>query len=275
MTPRRRLVGRWLRGLAAASVTAMFMLPVYWVLVTSFKTPEEIFSSVPVWWPGQFNLDNYLVLFREGDWRSLLNSLILASTSTVIAMIVGTAAGYVLIRDRIGGRPLAMGIIGLRLIPPVVLAFPIFLLYLQLGWVDTYHGLIILYTALSLPYVIWMMRGFVGDVPVEIEESARLDGCSRWGVLFRIVFPLVAAGMLATAVFAFVFAMNEFAFAIMLTRTNVTTFPVQLTRYMGVQSTLWGKLSAMAVLGSLPVLVVVLLLQRYLVRGISMGAVKG
>ena len=162
----------------------------------------------------------------------------------------------------------------LRPVPPLAL-FPIFLLYVWLAWVDTYHGLIILYTAFSLPYVIWMMRGYIEEVPLELEESALVDGCTRWEVLWKVVFPMVRTGLFATAVFTFVFAWNDFIFSLVLTRTEVTTYTVQVTHYFGGQSNFWAKIAAMSVLGTVPIFVVVATMQRFLVRGISMGAVKG
>ena len=159
--------------------------------------------------------------------------------------------------------------------PPVAIVFPVFLLYVWLGGVDTYWGLILLYTAFNLPYVIWMMRGYIMDIPIELEESALVDGCSRWQVLMGVVFPMARSGLFATAVFTFVFAWNDFIFALVLTRTEVITYPVQVTHYFGGQSNFWAKIAAMSVLGTVPVFIAVATLQRYLVRGISMGAVKG
>ena len=161
------------------------------------------------------------------------------------------------------------------MIPPIAIVFPLFLLYVFFGWVDTYHGLILLYTAFNLPYVIWMMRGYIEDVPLELEESALVDGCTRWETLLKVVFPMVRNGLFATAVFTFVFAWNDFIFALVMTRSEVTTFPVQVTHYFGSQSNFWAKIAAMSVLGTVPVFVAVAFLQRYLVRGISLGAVKG
>jgi multiple sugar transport system permease protein len=161
------------------------------------------------------------------------------------------------------------------MVPPIVIVFPVFLLFVYFGWVDTFHGLILLYTAFSLPYVIWMMRGYIQDIPVELEESALVDGCTRWQVFAKVVWPMARTGLFATAVFTFVFAWNEFIFALVLTRSSVTTFPVQVTHYFGGQSNFWAKIAAMSMLGTVPIFVIVALLQRFLVRGISLGAVKG
>jgi multiple sugar transport system permease protein len=162
-----------------------------------------------------------------------------------------------------------------RMLPPIAVVFPTFFLYAKVGWADTYHGLILLYTAFALPYVIWMMRGYLQEIPLELEEAALVDGCSRWGVLRHVVIPVARSGLFATAVFAFIFSWNEFLFALVLTRTQVITYPVQISQYFGAQSTFWAKISAMSVLGTLPVFLAVAAFQRYLVRGISLGAVKG
>lgn len=264
----------WRYALALALVI-VFCFPIYWLFIISFKTPEEIFAFPPVWYPESIQFANYRVLFKDGDATTVWNSLVLAGVSTVFAMILGTIAAYSLVRFKTGGENLAVWIISQRMMPPVAIVFPIFLLYVFLGWVDTYHGLIILYTAFNLPYVIWMMRGYIEDIPIELEESALVDGCSRWQVLWKVVFPMARAGLFATAVFTFVFAWNEFLFALVLTRTEVVTYTVQVTHYFGGQSNFWAKIAAMSVLGTIPVFIAVATMQRYLVRGISMGAVKG
>ena len=264
-----------MRYAAAIALTIFFVFPVYWLFIISFKTPDEIFAFPPAWYPKSIQFANYRVLFKDGDAETVWNSLVLAGVSTVIAMVLGTMCAYSLVRFKTGGENLAVWIISQRVMPPIVIAFPIFLLYVFFRWVDTYHGLIILYTAFSLPYVIWMMRGYIEDLPLELEESALVDGCTRWEVLWKVVFPMVRSGLFATAVFTFVFAWNDFLFALVLTRTEVVTYTVQVTHYFGGQSNFWAKIAAMSVLGTIPVFFTVATLQRYLVRGISMGAVKG
>jgi multiple sugar transport system permease protein len=270
-----RGLGLALRYVAAVLATIIFLFPIYWLFTISFKTAEEIFSYPPVWWPAQLQFANYAVLFKDGDAVTVWHSLVIATVSTAFAMLLGTMCAYAIARYRTGGDNFAMWIISNRMIPPIAVVFPIFLLYVQLGWVDSYHGLIILYTAFNLPYVIWMMRGYIQDIPLELEESALVDGCSRWQTFWMIVLPLARSGLFATAVFTFVFAWNEFLFALVLTRNAVTTFPVQVTHYFGGQSNFWSKIAAMSVLGTIPIFIAVALLQRFLVRGISMGAVKG
>jgi multiple sugar transport system permease protein len=272
---RRKDVRLTLRYVVACLLVVIFVFPVYWLFIISFKTPDEIFAFPPVWYPKSIQFGNYFVLFKDGDAKTVLNSLILATVSTFFAMILGTIAAYSLVRFKTGGENLAVWIISQRMMPPVAIVFPVFLLYVFFGWVDTFFGLILLYTAFNLPYVIWMMRGYIEDIPLELEESALVDGCSRWAVLWKVVMPMARSGLFATAVFTFVFAWNEFLFALVLTRTEVSTYTVQVTHYFGGQSNFWAKIAAMSVLGTIPVFIAVATMQRYLVRGISMGAVKG
>ncbi len=272
---RRKDVRLAFRYLLALLLVIVFVFPVYWLFIISFKTPDEIFAFPPVWYPESIQFANYKVLFKDGDAATVGNSLILATVSTVFAMILGTIAAYSLVRFKTGGENLAVWIISQRMMPPVAIVFPVFLLYVWLGWVDSYTGLIVLYTAFSLPYVIWMMRGYIEDIPLELEESALVDGCTRWEVLWKVVLPMARSGLFATAVFTFIFAWNDFLFALVLTRTEVTTYTVQVTHYFGGQSNFWAKIAAMSVLGTIPVFITVAIMQRFLVRGISMGAVKG
>jgi multiple sugar transport system permease protein len=271
----RRRLATLVRFVAALLITALFLFPIYWLFMISFKTAEEIFAFPPKWAPSSIHFDNYAVLFKDGDAATVGNSLAIAGLSTIVAMVLGTLAAYSIARFRTGGDHLANWIISQRMVPPIAVVFPIFLLYVFLGWVDTYVGLVLLYTAFNLPYVIWMMRGYIQDIPIALEEAALVDGYTRWEVLWKVVLPMSRAGLIATAIFTFVFAWNEFLFALVLTRTEVATYTVQVTHYFGGQSNFWAKISAMSVLGTLPVFVVVGFMQKYLVRGISLGAVKG
>jgi len=264
-----------LRLAAAVLITVFFLFPVYWLFMISFKTADEIYAFPPVWWPASLQIGNYLVLFKDGDATAVWNSLVIASVSTLLAMTLGTLCAYSLARYKTGGDHLSNWIISQRMVPPIAVVFPIFLLYAFLGWVDTYVGMILLYTAFNLPYVIWMMRGYIQDIPRSLEEAALIDGCTRWQVIWKVVLPMCRAGLFATAIFTFVFAWNEFLFALVLTRTEVVTYTVQVTHYFGGQSNFWTKIAAMSVLGTLPVFIAVIFMQRYLVRGISLGAVKG
>jgi len=275
-------MNRWDHGwrlgvrVALALLAVLFFLfPIYWLASISVKTPEEIFSHPPVWIPSSISFNAYDTLFRDGDAWTVFNSLVTAGASTVLAMVFGTMAAYSIARFRTGDPHLSIWIISQRMIPQIVIAFPVFLLFVAWSLIDTYAGLIALYTAFNIPYVIWMMRGYIQDVPIELEHSALVDGLNRWQVLWKVVYPMTRGGIFATAVFAFIFAWNDFVFALILTRTEVMTYTVQVTGYFGSQSTFWGKIGAMSMLGVLPMFFVVATMQRFLVRGMSLGAVKG
>ena len=231
----------WQRTVAATLITLVFLFPIYWLFMISFKTAEEIYSSPPTWMPAAIQWSNYAVLFKDGDAKTVWNSIVVAGVSTVLAMFLGTIAAYSLARFKTGGENLDNWILSQRMIPPIAVVFPIFLMFVWIGklglqMMDTYHGLILLYTAFNLPYVIWMMKGYIQDIPKALEESALVDGCTRWQVIGKVVFPMCRAGLFATAIFTFVFAWNDFLFALVLTRTEVTTYTVQVTHYFGGQS---------------------------------------
>ena len=256
-------------------VTLIFVFPVFWLAMISIKTPNDIYAYPPVWLPSQVHFSSYITLFRDGDAWSVWNSLVTAGISTVLAMIIGTTAAYSIVRFRTGGDHLAIWIISQRMIPPICVAFPIFLLFVSWKMIDTYLGLILLYTAFNVPYVTWMMRGYIQEIPLELEQSALVDGLSRWAVLRKVVLPMARAGLFATAVFTFIFAWNDFLFALILTKSEVVTYTVKVTGYFGSQSTFWSKIGALSMLGVLPMMLVVGTMQRFIVRGMSMGAVKG
>lgn len=186
MTHRRRRhasLGVILRTLAAVALTLLFLFPIYWLFMISFKTAEEIYAFPPLWWPSHFRFDNYAVLFKDGDATTVWNSFVIAGVSTLAAMFLGSICAYSLARFRTGGDHLANWIISQRMVPPIAVVFPIFLLYVYFGWVDTHFGLILLYTAFNLPYVTWMMRGYILDIPPALEEAALVDGLTLAGVV--------------------------------------------------------------------------------------------
>ena len=265
----------YLRVALALGITLVFVFPVYWLAMISVKSPDEIYAYPPVWFPSEFRFSSYVTLFRDGDAWAVWNSLITAGVSTVLAMAIGTTAAYSIVRFRTGGENLAIWIISQRMIPPICVAFPIFLLFVSWQWIDTRFGLILLYTAFNVPYVTWMMRGYIQDIPLELEHSALVDGFSRWAVLRKVVLPMARAGLFATAVFTFIFAWNDFLFALVLTKSEAVTYTVKVTGYFGSQSTFWSKIGAMSMLGVLPMMFVVATMQRFIVRGMSLGAVKG
>ncbi len=273
---RKRLVqiARYLGVLVAVLIVAF---PIYWLFIMAFKSAEEMFSVPPIYWPSEFHLGNFIVLFSgiNEDFRTFINSLIIATSTTIVTMILGTMCAYSMARFRTGGHNFAIWIMSQRMLPPIAIAFPLFLAFAFVDILDTFPSIIVVYVAFNLPFAIWMMRGYIEDIPVELEESALVDGCTRWEVLYRVILPMSRAGIFATAVFTFVFTWNEFVFALVLSNKDIVTFPVQVTGYFAVQQTYWNKVGSMSILGSLPVFFAVIFFQRFLVRGISMGALKG
>jgi multiple sugar transport system permease protein len=251
-----------------------FIFPLFWIATMAFKSPDEYFRNPPVWLPRALILTHFEQLITNKAAGALGRSLIITVGSTLLALIVACPAAYSLARFNTGGHNFAFWILSQRFLPPVAVVFPVFLLYRLLRWVDTYHGLMLLYATFSLPFVVWMMRGYFRDVPVEIEESALVDGCSRWCVLTQITLPLSVPGLIATTVFTFIFTWNEFLFALVLTRVKVVTLPVALSGYFGAQSAFWGEAAALSLIATAPIVILTLLVQRHLVTGLTLGAVK-
>ena len=271
---RRRRLKLVLRLAAAIAITAFFLFPIYWLFMISFKTPEEIFAFPPKWWPAQLQFDNYQVLFKDGDANTVGNSLVVASVSTVFAMFLGTLCAYSLARFRTGGENLANWIISQRMVPPIAVVFPIFLLYVWLKLVDTYVGLILLYTAFNLPFTIWMLRSFFLEVPQETQEAAMIDGCTWFGVLVRVILPLSAPGIAVTVILGFMFCWNAFNYPLMLAGRQSFPFTVGAIQFISYEQVLWGQMAAATIVAALPQLLLSLMVQKYIVRGLTMGAVR-
>ncbi|MCC6629281.1 MAG: carbohydrate ABC transporter permease [Chloroflexi bacterium] len=253
-----------------------FLFPIYWMLINAFKLPRDILIYPPVWVPSELTLENFdVAVTRYAGLRALTNSLVAAGGSTVLALVVGTLAGYSMARFNTGGRQLSFWLLTQRMIPAVSLIFPSFLLFKEIGWIDTPQALIALYAVAALPFTVWMTRGYIVEIPHEVEESALVDGCNRLQVLWRITLPLAAPGLAATAIFVFVFGWTEFLFAAILARTEMMTLPVVISSFYGTQASIYGVASALALMAMVPVFILALAMQRHLVRGLTLGAVKG
>jgi multiple sugar transport system permease protein len=260
---------------------AFFMFPIFWVAVTSIKLPGEYMHKPPIFIPENPTLNHFRNVMRTKGNVALENSLVIASCATLFSLIVGTLAAYSLARFNTGGKHFAFWLLSQRMMPPVVLVVPFFLLLKDVGqWnanfgLDTRAALIALYTVFNLPFIIWMMRSYFEGVPAELEESALVDGSTRLGVFWRITLPLSIPGLIATATFAFIFSWTEFLFAVVFTRTNATTLPVAIAGFSGSQGSNWGQASALAVVATAPVFALSLLVQRHFVRGLTLGAIRG
>lgn len=263
-----------LRYLLLGLVLVFFLFPLFWLATLAVKTPNEYFASPPVWLPENPTLIHLRALLQGKGISSFRNSMIIAGGATLLAMLIGVPAAYSMARFKTGGDNFAVWILSQRMLPPVVIVLPLFILYRALKWVDTHHGMILLYTVFNLPYVIWMMRGYFKDIPQEIEDSALVDGCNHWQALWRVTVPLSMAGLLTTAAFTFIFAWNEFLFAVVLTRVEATTVTVAIAGMFGSQSSFLGQVSWLSWISLAPVFVLTIIMQRYLVRGMTMGAIK-
>jgi multiple sugar transport system permease protein len=266
----RRLVQALAVGLAL-----LVMAPFLWLLQMSFKTNAQVFTFPP---PLLFTptLENYAALWTSGFRESFVNSLVVGVASTALPMLIGVPAAYALSRwtARAAG-PMALWILASRMAPPIAFTIPYFLAYRLLGLIDTRTGLVLIYMTFNLSLVVWMMRPFFDQLPRALEEAAWIDGASPAQAFFRVVLPLAAPGLAATAILCFLFAWNDFFFALILTRTEAMTAPVAVVNFMNYEGWEWGRIAAGGTMVMLPVLVFSVAVRRYLVRGLTGGAVKG
>lgn len=273
-------VTRLLRYALAFIALIVALAPIYWMLTISLKTEVDQFSVPPLWFLFRPTLAHYRDAFTTRSFgQYLLTSAVVSALSTLCAIVLGTLAAYALSNFRLPkrlNRRFALWILSTRMFPPIVTIVPLFLLMRDVQLLDTRMSLIIVYTAFNLPFVVWMMRGFFLEIPRELEEAARVDGDSRLGALVRVVLPLVTPGLAATAVFCLIISWNEFLFALVLTQTDAAmTLPVGIAGRVTQYEIKWGVMSAAASVAMMPILIFALAVQRYLVRGLSLGAVKG
>jgi multiple sugar transport system permease protein len=269
----RGAVAILVRYVLAIAVLVVFLFPLYWLGITALKTPDEILSYPPVWWPRSPQLASFVALFEDGGLGPIVNSLIVATASTLLAVTLGTASAYAVARASFGGWLFAGWALAGRFVPPIMIAVPFVLVLSGMGKVASLGALILLYAAFNLPYVLWMMRGYFCEVPVALEEQAMVAGLTREEALIRVAWPMVRGGLLATAAFTFLLAWNELVFALALTPEAGATLPAQLARF-GDDPELWSRTAALGAVGTLPVLLALVLMQRRLVRSLSFGFVR-
>lgn len=249
--------------------------PILWLLLTSFK-PTRLIQTWPptfLFWPTLFHYGKVMT----GEFaRFFLNSALVATGSVVVSLLFGIPAAYALARFRFTGKDdLTFWILTTRMAPPFGFIVAFFLIFRTLGLLNTYLALILVYLTFNLSFVIWMLKGFIQEIPVQIEEAARVDGCSRSGTLVRIVVPLAAPAIISTAILSFILSWNEFFFALVLTGRDTRTVPVALSTFIGSMGIEWGNMAALSVLAILPIIALAMAVQKYLVRGLTMGAMKG
>jgi multiple sugar transport system permease protein len=267
-------------------ITAIFIFPFAWILLSSFKPQREIFRMPPTLLPVEPTFQNYgqaLGLSEDPEYGradlpyTFRNSIIVGCLSTGVIVSVAVPAAYAFAKMNFPFRtPILISLLSLRMLPGIVLVLPIFVLFQTLKLLDTYRALVITYSALNLPFAIWLLSVFFQEVPSELEDAATVDGCGRLGVLRHIVLPLAAPAITAIGILVFLNCWNEFLFALILTSTPaVKTMPIGLASLQSAYFTRWGVMTAGAVLQTLPAIAFVLFAQRYIISGLTLGAVKG
>ncbi|QIG45578.1 carbohydrate ABC transporter permease [Nocardioides anomalus] len=266
--------------LTALAVAMLF--PVLWILETSIKENRDVYAVPAKFFRFDVTLDHFKDVFvgrgggRSDLSTSFLNSVVVAGVSTLLATLLGVPAAWAFSRFAVRAKKdLLFFILSTRFMPPVVVVIPIFLMYREVGLIDSKLGLILIYAAFNVPFTIWMMKGFVDEVPSEYEDAAMLDGYTRLQAFWRVTLPLLVPGIAATAVFALIFSWNEFVFAIFLTSSqDVRTAPPAIAGLIGGTTVDWGLVAASAAVFALPVLVFAYLVRKHLVAGVTLGAVR-
>jgi len=275
------LTGRLQLGLSYTFLITLLLLvlfPFYWMLVTSFKTEDQMRSLVSMFWPSPFALENYQQLLSKTEFVSWYgNSIVVAVSSTFLATAVGTIGAYALARLRFLGRGfMASATLITYLVPPSILFIPLYAQIKNMGMANSLAGLIAAYPSFTVPFVTWLLMGYFESIPEELEEAAMIDGATRFGAFYRIVLPLAAPGVLAAALYAFTQAWNEFLYALVfITDARLRTLPVGLASFITGDVYGWGFLMSGAVLTTLPVIAAYIYLQKYMVEGLTAGSVKG
>ncbi|MCH3917444.1 MAG: carbohydrate ABC transporter permease [Spirochaetia bacterium] len=251
------------------------LFPIYWIINTSFKGSLEVVSPIPTFFPHKPTLENFTNVLTSGFWGNLLNSLIVTVCATLLSLVLAYCSSYALVRHNF---PLKFNLVFLiwilivKVLPPVVLAIPLYMMLNFFKLINHLSALIIVYQVYTLPYCIWMIFGFLKAVPKEYEEAALIDGASRSYILFRIVMPLVRAGLIATSIFAAITAWDEFLFALLFIRTPAKlTLPLVIVNYIGEYETLWGELMAIGLFTAIPMLLFTNFVYKYYTQGFSMN----
>ena len=260
--------------LAALFLVWVFLIfPAVWIFIGSFKTNETIFAATTF----SFTLENYRTIFRAGFGRFIFNSLFICLVAVAISTFVSVVASYVFSRKRFRGKKVVFGAVILgQLFPWIILVTPLFIMFARIGLLNSYTGMILSYVAISLPFSIYLLVGYLETVPRELDEAATMDGCSQFQIIWTIIFPVMLPGIVATATYAFLLMWTEFLFALaFLTRTPLKTMPLGLAQFFGDQSVDWGAILAASAVTTLPALLLFLPLQTKLSSGLAAGAVKG
>ncbi|MDQ4138480.1 MAG: carbohydrate ABC transporter permease [Actinomycetota bacterium] len=274
-----RYVGRPLQYLALLAYMVFLGFPLLWLILVAFKTPQELNSPNPTFLPQQFNFDNFIAAIAKADlFTAAGNSLIVAVATTVVVTLMALPAAYALARFKTKLRGIATGWILLsQVFPFILIIIPLFIVLRNIGLLDSLFGLIVIYSVWSLPFALWMLQGYIGGIPPELEEAGAMDGASRPRILRAIVLPLLMPGLVATSLFTFISSWNEFFFALVLIQSpELQTLPLTLARFVGAEGQVQlGQLAAGSLLATIPSLVFFAIIQKRLTSGLLSGAVKG
>ena len=267
---------RLVAGLAASSAFLLaWVFPIVWSVLNSFKTEQDVLA-----YPPKLVFSPTLAAYRDVLFGSssilpnLWSSFVISVITTIVTIVLAVPAAYALARVR-GKRLAGFYVLATQMLPPVGIIIPYFLVLRNIGWIDTYQGMILIYLSFSLPFAIWLMVSYFEEIPLEMEEAAYLDGASRLRALWRIIIPQVQGGIAVTVVFVFLNAWNEFLFAVVLSGNTVRPVTIAMFNFVSVEQTLWAKLAAVSVLAMLPVIVLGVVAQKNIVKGLTVGAVKG
>ncbi|GLQ11323.1 maltose ABC transporter permease [Devosia yakushimensis] len=275
-TASRRL-GAGILQLAVALLVATYALPYIYLLMTSLKPAADVLQIPPRFLPETLSVDNYRAIFANPSVPlAFFNSLVVAVLSTGLALLLAVPAAYgaSFFRTRLSAWFLLFALVT-RMVPSVSLGVPLFILLKNIGLLDTISGLVLAHTTLSLPLAVWLMAAFFESIPRELEEAARMDGCTRFAAFWHIILPPASGGIAITALFSFIASWNEFLYALLLSAQHAKTAPIIIAQYKGAFGLDWGPMSALAILYSLPVILVTLVLQKKIIGGLTFGAVKG
>jgi len=272
---RRRALARGLYPVAVGGLLLIVLFPVLWLVLFSLRTELESFRMPPRLFVMP-TLQNYVDLWQSKFLRAFENSAVTATATTLLSLLLGVPAAYALSRAGFRSeRLMSFWVLATRMAPPIAFGIPFFLIYKELDLIDTRLGLVVIYLSFNLSLVIWMMRAFFDGLPRSLEEAAYIDGAGVLGAFVRVTLPLCAPGLATTAIFCFLLSWNDFFYSLILTRSDALTAPVAIVNFMNYESWEYGKISAGATLIMLPVVAFSLAVRRYLIRGLTAGAVKG
>ncbi len=283
----KKKIGRTILYALVLIIVVWTIAPFAWLIIASISNKKDLITRPLKWFPDQPTLENYKAMLfgTSGNttdaasqfMHAMLNSLIVAAIVTAVSLIVGLLAAYAYSRFRFRGKNTLMNLtMFTRMIPAVALIIPIYIILIRTDLIDTLTGLIIAYLSFVMPYIVWIMKGYIDGIPVELEESAMIDGCSRLKAFVRIILPVAATGLAATVIFAFILSWNEFFYAVNFTQTlDSKTLPVLLTEFSSKFGPNFVLTSTAGVIASLPPVLVALIFQKYIISGLSSGAVKG